>query len=85
MARNVEMSTLELVVAREALQKYYNKADIKATEYEAELKKGEGKPYNIPLVHPRILADAAQQVLDSIHKALAAEKQFPKAFGAKHD
>jgi hypothetical protein len=82
MPRSIELSTLELVVAREALQKYKHKADVKATEYEAELAKAEGKPYNIPLIHPRLIADAAQQVLDSVNKALTAEAKFPKAFGA---
>ena len=37
MSRNIEMTTLELVVTREALERYGRKAEVSATEYEAEL------------------------------------------------
>lgn len=82
MPRNVELSTLELIITREAMQKYYNKAFVKATEYEAEQAANKDKSYNVPLIHPRVIADAAEQVLESVNKALTAEAKFPKSYGA---
>ena len=58
MSRNIEMTTLELVVTREALERYGRKAEVSATEYEAELAKGEGNPIPLPwliLVYFRML------------------------------
>jgi hypothetical protein len=78
MPRGIELSTLELVVAKEAIQEYYKRALEKATSYEADEAKGKDNVYNIPLIHPRILVRAAESVSEAIEKALQAEKNFPK-------
>ena len=69
MGRKLELTTLEIAVAREAMQEYIGKAYITATEYEAKEAKGE-RYYGQPLINPRLIVTTAQHVLEALDSAM---------------
>lgn len=73
MSKTISITTMEAVVAKEALNKYLLDAEIAAAEYETLEAKKETS-YNVPLIHPRVIVNAGKTVVNALNKALSLPK-----------